>query len=120
MQPIDRSNMTRRPSGLEVRDDAPGSGNAARAGQTVRVHYTGTLTDGEKFDSSHDRGQPIAFVLGRGQVIKGWDEGVEGMRPGGRRTLVIPPELGYGAQGAGNVIPPGSTLVFEVELVDAR
>lgn len=111
--------MTTSPSGLQYRDDAVGEGREAKAGDTVSVHYTGTLQDGSKFDSSRDRGQPLQFPLGAGHVIKGWDEGVAGMKPGGRRTLVIPPELGYGSRGIGP-IPPNSTLVFDVELVDVR
>ena len=99
-----------------------GSGEEASAGQQVSVHYTGWLyEDGEKgakFDSSKDRGNPFSFGLGEGQVIKGWDEGVQGMRVGGTRVLVIPPELGYGARGAGGVIPPNAVLMFEVELID--
>ena len=86
----------------------------------MSVHYTGWLTDGTKFDSSKDRGQPFSFPLGGGRVIKGWDEGVAGMKVGGKRTLIIPPELGYGARGAGGVIPPNATLKFEVELIDVR
>jgi peptidylprolyl isomerase len=109
--------MTETPSGLRFRDDVAGTGATAGAGQTVSVHYTGTLTDGQKFDSSRDRGKPFQFQLGVGQVIRGWDEGVDGMKVGGRRTLVIPPELGYGSRGAGNVIPPNATLVFDVELL---
>ena len=109
--------MTETPSGLKFRDDVVGTGPAAAAGQQVSVHYTGTLTDGRKFDSSRDRGKPFQFQLGVGQVIRGWDEGVEGMKVGGRRTLVIPAELGYGSRGAGNVIPPNATLVFDVELL---
>ena len=111
--------MTTTPSGLQYRDDAVGDGPEARAGQTVSVHYTGTLTDGRKFDSSRDRGQPFQFGLGAGQVIRGWDEGVAGMRVGGRRTLVIPPELGYGGRAIGP-IPPNSTLHFDVELLGVR
>ena len=94
-----------------------GSGPAAKAGNLVSVHYTGTLEDGKKFDSSHDRGTPFQFGLGQGQVIKGWDVGVEGMQIGEKRKLTIPPEMGYGARGAGNVIPPNATLIFEVELI---
>ncbi len=111
--------MTTSPSGLQYRDDAVGEGREAKAGDTVSVHYTGTLQDGSKFDSSRDRGQPLQFPLGAGHVIKGWDEGVAGMKIGGRRTLVIPPELGYGAHGIGP-IPPNSTLVFDVELMGIR
>lgn len=111
--------MTTSASGLQYRDDAVGEGRQAKAGDTVSVHYTGTLQDGSKFDSSRDRGQPLQFPLGAGHVIKGWDEGVSGMKVGGRRTLVIPPELGYGARGIGP-IPPNSTLVFDVELMDIR
>ena len=104
-------------SGLIIEDIEVGSGDTAEAGQTVSVHYTGTLTDGSKFDSSKDRNQPFSFPLGAGHVIKGWDEGVQGMQVGGTRKLTIPPELGYGARGAGGVIPPNATLVFEVELL---
>ena len=105
-------------SGLKYEDLALGDGDAAAAGQQVSVHYTGWLTDGSKFDSSVDRNQPFQFALGRGMVIRGWDEGVAGMKVGGRRKLTIPPQLGYGAQGAGGVIPPNATLVFEVELLE--
>jgi len=105
-------------SGLQYWDIAVGKGDTAVKGQPVRVHYTGWLTDGKKFDSSVDRGQPFAFPLGAGQVIKGWDEGVAGMKVGGKRQLRIPPELGYGARGAGGgLIPPNATLIFDVELL---
>jgi FKBP-type peptidyl-prolyl cis-trans isomerase FkpA len=105
------------PSGLVYDDLSAGEGEAARAGQMVSVHYTGWLTDGTKFDSSKDRNDPFDFPLGAGHVIRGWDEGVQGMKVGGMRKLTIPPQLGYGARGAGGVIPPNATLVFEVELL---
>jgi FKBP-type peptidyl-prolyl cis-trans isomerase len=108
------------PDGLKFTDDQVGTGAEAHKGKTVAVHYTGWLLDGTKFDSSRDRNQPFSFPLGQGQVIKGWDEGVAGMKVGGKRTLVIPPDLGYGARGAGGVIPPNATLKFEVELLDVR
>jgi FKBP-type peptidyl-prolyl cis-trans isomerase FkpA len=108
------------PDGLKYTDDQLGSGTEATSGKTVVVHYTGWLLDGTKFDSSKDRNQPFSFPLGRGQVIKGWDEGVAGMKVGGKRTLVIPPDLGYGARGAGGVIPPNATLKFEVDLLDVK
>ncbi|HEX2202066.1 MAG TPA: FKBP-type peptidyl-prolyl cis-trans isomerase [Longimicrobium sp.] len=111
---------TTTPSGLQYRDDAVGEGREAKAGNRVSVHYTGTLTDGRKFDSSRDRGKPFEFDLGAGSVIRGWDEGVAGMKVGGRRHLVIPPELGYGARAVGGVIPANATLVFDVELLDVR
>ena len=108
-------------SGLQYEDTTVGSGAPAQAGQQVSVHYTGWLYNdsikGAKFDSSKDRNDPFGFRLGAGQVIKGWDEGVQGMKVGGARTLVIPPELGYGARGAGGVIPPNATLMFDVELL---
>ena len=104
-------------SGLEIEDQIVGDGEEAVAGQTVEVHYTGWLTDGTKFDSSHDRDQTFSFKLGGGQVIAGWDQGVAGMKIGGARKLTIPPEMGYGERGAGGVIPPGATLVFKVELI---
>ncbi len=105
-------------SGLKYQDLVEGEGVPAGPGQRVSVHYTGWLEDGSKFDSSVDRDEPFQFALGRGMVIRGWDEGVAGMKVGGKRRLVIPPHLGYGAQGAGGVIPPNATLVFEVELLD--
>jgi len=105
-------------SGLKYDDMVEGEGAGAAAGQRVVVHYTGWLTDGRKFDSSLDRNDPFTFSLGAGQVIRGWDEGVQGMKIGGKRKLTIPPQLGYGARGAGGVIPPNATLVFEVELLE--
>ena len=107
-------------SGLKYEVLKAGTGAGAQAGQIVAVHYTGWLTDGTKFDSSVDRGQPFDFKLGMGQVIKGWDEGVAGMKIGEKRKLTIPAELGYGARGAGNVIPPNATLVFDVELLGVQ
>ncbi|MFA5242559.1 MAG: FKBP-type peptidyl-prolyl cis-trans isomerase [Sulfuricella sp.] len=104
-------------NGLIYEDITPGEGTEATAGRMVSVHYTGWLTDGSKFDSSKDRNDPFTFPLGAGHVIKGWDEGVRGMKEGGVRKLTIPPQLGYGARGAGGVIPPNATLVFEVELL---
>ncbi|WP_332812972.1 FKBP-type peptidyl-prolyl cis-trans isomerase [Ramlibacter sp.] len=116
--------MITTPSGLQYEDTVPGTGAEARPGQHVHVHYTGWLYEngraGAKFDSSHDRNEPFAFSLGAGMVIKGWDEGVAGMKIGGKRTLVIPPQLGYGARGAGGVIPPNATLKFDVELLQAH
>jgi len=111
------SDYTTTASGLKYRDLVEGTGEQPMLGQMVVVHYTGTLTDGSKFDSSRDRNQPFSFPIGKGRVIKGWDEGVGTMKVGGRRELVIPPELGYGARGAGGVIPPNATLVFDVELL---
>ena len=107
-------------SGLVIEDIEVGSGAEASAGQHVQVHYTGWLTDGKKFDSSKDRNDPFVFPLGARHVISGWDEGVQGMKVGGRRKLTIPPNLGYGARGAGGVIPPNATLVFEVELLAVK
>ncbi len=110
-------NMTTTDTGLAYEDLEVGTGAVPTQGQTVTVHYTGTLENGEKFDSSRDRNRPFSFTIGVGQVIKGWDEGVSTMRVGGRRKLVIPPDLGYGPRGAGGVIPPNSTLIFDVELI---
>jgi FKBP-type peptidyl-prolyl cis-trans isomerase FkpA len=104
-------------SGLVIEELVVSDGDEAAAGQTVTVHYTGWLTDGRKFDSSKDRNDPFVFPLGQRHVIAGWDEGVQGMKVGGRRKLTIPPQLGYGARGAGGVIPPNATLIFEVELL---
>lgn len=108
------------PGGLIVEDTVVGNGATAMAGRTVSVHYTGWLANGTKFDSSVDRGQPFEFALGAGQVIPGWDRGVQGMKVGGKRRLTIPPAMGYGDRGAGSVIPPGATLYFEVELLQVR
>lgn len=107
-------------SGLQYKDAVVGTGAMPRPGQTVSVHYTGYLTNGTKFDSSVDRGQPFQFQIGEGQVIKGWDEGVGSMHVGGKRRLIIPPDLGYGAAGAGNAIPPNATLVFDVQLLGVQ
>ena len=107
----------RRMADLQIEDLQVGTGDEATSGHSVSVHYTGWLTTGDKFDSSVDRGKPFSFALGGGQVIKGWDQGVAGMKIGGKRKLTIPPELGYGARGAPGVIPPNATLVFEVELL---
>jgi peptidylprolyl isomerase len=116
--------MTSSPSGLSHEDTVVGSGPSPNAGQTCVMHYTGWLwvdgQKGSKFDSSVDRGRPFSFSIARGQVIKGWDEGVASMKVGGKRTLLIPPELGYGSRGAAGVIPPGATLLFEVELLEVR
>ncbi|MBP6801506.1 MAG: FKBP-type peptidyl-prolyl cis-trans isomerase [Zoogloea sp.] len=107
-------------SGLVIEELEVGTGAEATAGQQVKVHYTGWLTDGKKFDSSKDRNDPFVFGLGARQVIAGWDEGVQGMKVGGKRKLTIPASLGYGARGAGGVIPPNATLVFEVELLGVK
>ena len=116
--------MTITPSGLTIDDKVEGTGDSPSAGDVCVMHYTGWLYEngqkGPKFDSSRDRGQPFEFTIGRGQVIAGWDEGVATMQVGGQRTLIIPPELGYGAHGAGRVIPPNSTLLFDVELLGIR
>ncbi len=112
------------PSGLQMIDTQAGTGASPKAGQTAVVHYTGYLSDkgakGKKFDSSVDRGQPFEFPVGAGRVIKGWDEGVGSMKVGGKRTLIIPPQLGYGERGAGGVIPPNATLIFDVELLGVK
>ena len=111
-------------SGLQMIDTKPGTGASPKQGQTAVVHYTGYLNDngakGKKFDSSVDRGQPFEFPVGAGRVIKGWDEGVASMKIGGKRTLIVPPQLGYGAAGAGGVIPPNATLIFDVELLGVK
>lgn len=107
-------------SGLQYIDLVVGTGRQAELGDTATVHYTGWLADGKKFDSSVDRKEPFSFRVGAGQVIKGWDEGVGTMKVGGKRKLTIPPQLGYGARGAGNVIPPNATLTFDVELLELR
>ena len=116
--------LTTTPTGLRYSDEVVGSGPQPKSGQSVQVHYTGWLDQGgkkgAKFDSSRDRGQPFSFTIGQGQVIQGWDEGVASMNVGGKRTLVIPASLGYGARGAGGVIPPGATLIFDVELLGAK
>jgi FKBP-type peptidyl-prolyl cis-trans isomerase len=111
------SKTTSTPSGLKYSILKSGKGAVAKQGQTVFVHYTGTLTSGKKFDSSRDRGQPFSFILGQGQVIQGWDEALSTMKVGDRRKLTIPPKLAYGADGAGGVIPPNATLIFDVELL---
>lgn len=108
------------PSGLKYVDMEVGPGESPQNGQGVVVHYTGTLEDGTKFDSSVDRDKPFSFTIGIGRVIQGWDEGVLSMKVGGKRRLIIPAELGYGARGAGGVIPPNATLIFDVELLDIR
>jgi peptidylprolyl isomerase len=116
--------FTKTPSGLQYADTKEGSGASPQTGQTVRVHYTGWLYEngakGKKFDSSRDRGQPFEFPIGEGRVIKGWDEGVATMKPGGKRLLLIPPDLAYGDRGAGGVIPPNATLLFDVELLGVK
>lgn len=114
------ANVVTTPSGLKYVELKEGTGATPERGQTVEVHYVGTLEDGTKFDSSRDRGQPFKFKIGVGQVIKGWDEGLSTMKVGGRRNLIIPPELGYGSRGAGGVIPPNATLLFDVELLGVK
>jgi FKBP-type peptidyl-prolyl cis-trans isomerase len=114
------SGAVKTPSGLIYLITKKGTGAVPKAGDTVAVHYTGTLTDGTPFDSSKERGEPIEFPLGQGRVIKGWDEGISKMHVGDQAILVIPPDLGYGERGAGGVIPPGATLIFIVELVGVK
>jgi peptidylprolyl isomerase len=116
----DDDGVTTTNSGLKYKDNKVGTGAEAKAGKTVVVHYTGTLTDGKKFDSSLDSGKPFSFKLGAGEVIKGWDEGVAGMKVGGKRKLVIPYALGYGLQGSPPVIPPKADLIFDVELLEVK
>ena len=118
--PLDAPDTQITASGLKIIELQVGEGAEAASGQTVSVHYRGTLENGKQFDASYDRGTPFTFPLGAGRVIKGWDEGVVGMKVGGKRKLVIPPDLAYGSRGAGGVIPPNATLVFEVELLDAK
>ena len=118
VEPVASAEVTT-PSGLKYLDLVAGTGETPRKGDAVRVHYTGWLTNGTKFDSSLDRGEPLVFPIGMGHVIKGWDEGVSTMKVGGKRKLIIPPALGYGESGAGGAIPPNATLVFEVELLGA-
>ncbi|MEH1849315.1 MAG: FKBP-type peptidyl-prolyl cis-trans isomerase [Nostoc sp.] len=114
------ANAVTTPSGLKYVELKEGTGATPQPGQTVEVHYVGTLENGTQFDSSRDRGQPFSFKIGVGQVIKGWDEGLSTMKVGGRRQLIIPPELGYGSRGAGGVIPPNATLLFDVELLGVK
>lgn len=113
------SGVTTTPTGLKYQDEVVGTGPSPQAGKTVKVHYTGRLENGTKFDSSLDRNQPFTFQIGRGQVIKGWDEGVMSMKVGGKRQLIIPPDLGYGGRSQGT-IPPNSTLIFDVELLEVQ
>jgi peptidylprolyl isomerase len=117
MNPDQEADIVTTPSGLKYKEITEGTGATPKTGQTVVVHYTGTLEDGTKFDSSRDRNSPFSFKIGQGQVIKGWDEGLSTMKVGGRRELIIPAELGYGARGAGGAIPPNATLIFDVELL---
>ena len=119
-EPAAAANTVKTPSGLAYVDLVPGSGASPVSGKQVKVHYTGWLENGTKFDSSVDRSEPFVFPIGAGQVIPGWDEGVMTMKVGGKRKLIVPPQLGYGAAGAGGVIPPNATLIFEVELLDVQ
>tara|TARA_Y100000739_G_C20599882_1_gene462345 strand:- start:921 stop:1529 length:609 start_codon:yes stop_codon:yes gene_type:complete len=118
--PLESADTRITASGLKITELSVGDGAEASAGQTVVVHYRGTLENGKQFDASYDRVTPFSFPLGAGRVIKGWDEGVVGMKVGGKRKLVIPPDLAYGSRGAGGVIPPNATLTFEVELLDVK
>ncbi|HEX2999131.1 MAG TPA: FKBP-type peptidyl-prolyl cis-trans isomerase [Armatimonadota bacterium] len=118
--PSPKAKVVKTPSGLQYMDVKAGKGQSPKPGQTAVVQYTGWLVDGTKFDSSRDRNEPFEFTVGQGQVIPGWDEGVATMKPGGVRKLIVPPDLGYGSQGAGNVIPPNATLIFEVELLKVK
>lgn len=120
MQELDINDFQATSSGLRIKDVAVGTGQEAQSGNSVTVHYVGALANGTKFDSSYDRNAPFTTQIGVGQVIKGWDEGILGMRVGGKRILIIPPSLGYGAQGAGEAIPPNSTLIFQVELLGVK
>lgn len=120
MQKLDINTFQASSSGLRIKDEVVGTGQEVKAGDSVTVHYMGTLADGTKFDSSYDRNAPFETQIGVGQVIKGWDEGIVGMKVGGKRILIIPPDLGYGSQGAGGAIPPNSTLIFQVELLGVK
>lgn len=120
MQKLDINDFKASASGLRIKDEVIGTGQEVKAGDSVTVHYQGTLSDGTKFDSSYDRNQPFTTQIGVGQVIQGWDEGIVGMKIGGKRILIIPPNLGYGQQGAGSSIPPNATLIFQVELISVQ
>ncbi len=120
MQKLDINDFKASASGLRIKDEVIGTGQEVKSGDSVTVHYIGTLSDGTKFDSSYDRNQPFTTQIGVGQVIQGWDEGIVGMKIGGKRILIIPPNLGYGQQGAGSSIPPNATLIFQVELISVQ